>query len=538
MVLLVFTVLLNLAAPAGAQNTLQLPDVTLFGEFTLYLAAPEPRTWAVPAAMGLSDRRLNYPRSPYKILLAPPAPPGIYWLSIPPWRRAPAGLLPEPLPDDPPIQQGAGPSFSPSGWQTSIDYIPGSTVVSVFNTTRSSGVWDLSADLRFDLADGWVSSPPSSPTDLIFTVHSGRRSVALNIDAGGGLGAFYGTGASSLYTLDGFAELYGEAGIFRWGEGTHFVGVSGIDGGSPPTDADRQRGAVEQDLRIALVGSRFDLSLHTVAILSAGVPSLNTEQQGRVLLELGWRHPSSALRMWAGAAALYYDDSLTFYPSGGLELYPTAFLSLLLRAAPFVRLPVQVDALCALSAIQADSGLARFEIEGGYSLFSELRFDPVASFGAALSFQWIKGSIYFLDASDLGFGFANTDQGVLAGDLIWQIRSGRPGIRLNLTGELAVDLPIIETPWENPVYSYAGMVWTTDFHKLPLEFIIKALIGDYFDDGSQPFLFTNWEIVSGLTTSIEGNWKIGKYGTVHTGFEAFLTPKFSFRFLIGYGIRR
>jgi len=80
-------------------------------------------------------------------------------------------------------------------------------------------------------------------------------------------------------------------------------------------------------------------------------------------------------------------------------------------------------------------------------------------------------------------------------------------------------------------------VWTTDFHKLPVEFIIKGLIGDFADDGSLPFLFTDWEIVSELMTSVEANWKIGKRGTVYTGLEMFFLENIRYRILVGYGIR-
>ena len=50
MVTLVLLVLLNIAVPAAAQSTLQLPDVVLLGEYTLYLAAPEPNPLKVPSS--------------------------------------------------------------------------------------------------------------------------------------------------------------------------------------------------------------------------------------------------------------------------------------------------------------------------------------------------------------------------------------------------------------------------------------------------------------------------------------------------------
>jgi hypothetical protein len=335
------------------------------------------------------------------------------------------------------------------------------------------------------------------------------------------------------------AGLYGEAGVFQWSEESRLCGISGIGGGIPPADPDEQRGAVQQNVELALSGSRWDLSLESGGVLAAGLPSADTEKSGRMTLELGWRHPKSTLRLWAGGAVLYYDESLEFFPSGGLELYPTDFSSLSLRAAPFVRLPARaLQALCAARSVSAGSAVPQLRSEGGYSLLSEVRFDPGATFAAAFSLEWIDGRIYLLDTSDREISLIDANQGVLRGDLIWQMRAGRPGIRLNLSGQAAAGLPLSATPWRELLYSRCGLVWTTDFHKLPVEFIIKALIGDFADDGSGAFLFTDWEIISSLVTSIEVNWKIGKNGAVHTGFEAFLTPNFSYRFLIGYGVRR
>ena len=538
MVILCFAVLLNLAAAAEAQNTLELPDVTLFGEYTLYLPAPEPKNQELPSVAGPGDHRLGYPRSLFRVQPAVPDPPGLYWQSIPGSPLAAPAILLEPLPNDPlrPSQRSGQPPAS-AGWQVGMDYLPAEAVVSKLTSMRSSGVWDLTADLRLDLADGWVSSSPEGPTDVTIAVQIRRRAEMLNLDAGLGAGAFYGADAAALFTLDAAAGLYGELGVLRWGEQTQLFGISGMN---PPVDTDRQRGAVQQDLELALAGSAFDLTLRAAGILAGGLPSLDAERHGRLSLELGWRHPASTLRMWAGAAALYTDQSLALYPSGGLELYPAHFFSVMLRGAPFVRLPEQggFRALCATRAVETASGPPQLQVEGGYSLYSELRVDPLASFGAAVSFEWKKGRIYYLDASVPQLRFDDTNQGVVEGDLLWQMRADRPGLRLNLTGALAVPFPLTSALWPEPLYNYAGVVWAADFHKLPVEFIIKTLVGDYADDGSEAFLFTDWEIFSGLAASIEGNWKIGQYGAVHTGFEAFLTPNFSFRILIGYGIRR
>ena len=545
MIMLVFALLLSTAAPAPAQSTLQLPDVTLFGEYTLFIAPPAPMALEIPAAKGMSDNRLSYPRSMYKVDLAAPDPPLVYWQAIPRSLLAPPGLLPDSPVGEASQYAGAGLSAASGGWRALVDYIPGSTIVSDLATIRSSGVWDLSVLLHFDLADGWITSPPQSPTDLTFEVQSRRRAEALNIDAAFAMGAFYNAGASAVYALGLNAGLYGQAGVFQWREETRLLGISGVGGGSPPVDPDVQRGAVQQELELALAGSHWDLSLRSGGVLAAGLPSSETEEHGCASLELGWHPSSSVLRLLVGGAALYYEDSLAFYPSGALELSPSAYFSLLIRAAPFIRLPPQrLQTLCAVQAVAEGSGVPHLQTEGGYSLYSELRFDPGAVFAAAVSFDWTKGRIYLLDASDREWGesgemsFTDTNRGALQGDLIWQLRAGQPGVRLNLTGTAAVDFPLTAASWRELLYSRAGVVWTTDFHKLPVEFIIKGLIGDFADDGSREFLFTDWEIRSGIVTSIEGNWKIGTNGALHTGFEAFLSPNFSYRFLIGYGIRR
>jgi len=543
MILLLFMLLLSLATPAAAQSMLQLPDVTLFGEYTLYLAAPAPMVQELPAATGMNDSRFSYPRTLFKVDLAAPQPPLVYWQRIPRSVLAPPGLLPATGSEQAGLYAGGGGSAASGGWQTRLDYIPGSAIVSEFAAVRSSGVWDLSGLLRLDLADGWVTRPPETPTDLTFAVQTRRRAEALNIDAAFGAGAFYSTASaaavSPVYTLGLNAGLYGQAGALHWREETRLSAISGIGGGVPPVDPDEQRGAVQQELELSLIGPRWALSLRSGGVLAAGLPSSEAEEHGSVSLELGWDHPRSILRLWAGGAALYYDDSLLFYPSGGLELYPTDFFSLSLRAAPFVRLPAQsLQTLCIVQEVSGGSALPHLRSEGGYSLYSELSFDPGAVFGATLSFEWIKGRIYLLDASALELDFAATNRGVLQGDLIWQARAAQPGVRLILTGAVAAAFPLTAEPWRELLYSRAGVAWSTDFHKLPVEFIIKALIGDFADDGSRAFLFSDWEVISGLVSSIEGNWKIGANAAVHTGFEAFLTPNFSYRFLIGYGIHR
>ena len=544
MITLILAVLLGLSVPAAAQSTLQLPDVTLLGEYTLYLAAPSPPVQEIPQATGISDSRLSYPRYLFKVDLAVPQPPLLYWQRIPRSTLAPPGLLPDSRLGEEERYGGDGQTADSGSWQAGIAYIPTKTVVSEFSAVRSSGVWDLAALLHFDLADGWITTPPDFPTDLTFTVQSRRRAETVNFDAAVGVGAFYSADSTAVYTLGLSAGTHGEAGLFQWQEETRLFGISGIGGGTPPLDPDEQRGAVQQDLELSLIGSRWELAFRSAGVLAVGLPTAGAEEHGRSSLELGWRHPDSILRLWAGGAALYYEDSLTFHPSGGLELYPTDLFSLSLRAAPFLGLPSQdLQNLSAAQAVSNGSTVPHLQCAGGYSLYSELSFDPAVPFAAALSFEWIKGRVYLLDASQRDLtepelDFADSNRGVVQGDLIWQMRAAHPGVRLHLTGAFAASFPVSASLWRDRLYSHAGLVWSTDFYKLPVEFIIKALIGDYADDGSEAFLFSNWEIVSGIVTSIEGNWKIGKNGVVHTGLEAFLSPNTGFRFLIGYGFRR
>jgi hypothetical protein len=534
----VLVVLLSLAATVTAQSTLQLPDVTLFGEYTLYLAAPPPPPQQIPAATAFSDDRLSYPRSLFKVDLAAPGPPVLYWQRIPRSLIAPPGLLPDSPAGDP--SRYAGSTETPAGhWQASVDYIPGAIVSTEVASSRSSGVWDLAAELDFNLADGWVTTTPDFPTDLTFALQARRRALALNVDAAVNGGAFYGAGAAGVYTLGLGTALSGDASPLRWAEHTQLYGISGIGGGTPPADPDVQRGAVQQDIELSLAGSRWELSLRSRGVLAAGVPSSVREEHGRASLELGWQPSSRVLLLRAGGAALYYDESLTFYPSGGVQFYPVDFMSVSVHGAPFIRQPPpNVQALTAVEEAFLGSSTAHLQTEGGYSLYAEVRVDTGAVFATSLSFEWIDGRIYLLDASDRAVRFTGTNQGVLQGDLTWQVSPANPGIRFDLNGELAAAFPLTGEPWRNALYSNAGLVWTTDFHKPPVEFIIKALIGDYADDGSKAFLFTDWEIVSGLMTSIEGNWKIGQHGAIHGGVEAFLHPDISFRFLFGYGIRR
>jgi hypothetical protein len=525
MLVLLLGLFLNVSAPIESQNTLRLPDVTLLGEYTVYLPAPEPKTPQVPDAAGLSDHRLGNHRMIESVVPAPPAAPDVYWQSIPSSAIGPPGLLP-----DVGLRSAGESAASSAGWRGKIDYIPGKSVGSVFETARTSGLWNLSGDLRVDLADGWVSNPPDSQTDVLFDTKAQRRSQTLSIEAGVGTGAYYPSSGGAVYSLDLLAGLHGQAGILRWRESTQLFGTSVLPGGSPPAEADVQRGAVQQDLQLELIGSGFGISAQAGGILAGELSSSEAEEHGRLVLDLVWQPPSSILRVRAGGSALYYDGSLSFYPSGSLELYASDLLTFLVRAAPFLRIPTRRSLLSSYAV----EGLEQLQAEGGYSVFSELRIEPAPSFSAWASFEWRKGSIYFFDASHMEFADAN--QGVLAGDLFWQIRAARPAVRVDLTARMGFPFPLTLDSWPELLYRYAGLVWRTGIHKPPLEFIIKGLAGQFADDGSQPFLFTDWEIVSGLMASIEGNCKVGKRGTVHAGFETFFSPNPTFSFLIGYGI--
>ena len=538
MIMLVLAVLLNLALPAFPQNTLQLPDVTLFAEYNLYLPAPEPKTLEIPEAVELSNHRFSYPRYLARVNLAAPIPPSTYRQGIPRAVFVFPGLRSTADPSavhSPPNEMQSEIAAPERSWQAGIDYIPGSTLASSFAAARSTGVWDLSAELFLALADGWISTPPQAPTDLTVDLQAARRAAVLAVDTALTAGVFYNTGTSALYNIGAYAELQGETGILGFREATRLYAVSGW--GAVPASADTPRCAVQQDLYLSLAGAGVELSLQAAGILAAGLPSEDVEQHGRLMLELGWRSSDAFVRLYAGAASLYYRNILSFYPSGGLELYPNRVLSIVLRGAPFLRLPARED-FSGIHALGAESGLPQLQAEGGYSLVSELLVDPGARFGAALRFEWRKGRFYTLDAADLQLEYTDGNQGVLAGDVNWLIRPDRPGIRIHLNGELATAFPLSMQTGPQLLYGYAGLAWRTDFHKPPVEFIIEALIGDFADHGSQPFLFTDWEIVSGLIAGAEANWRIGTHGTVHTGFEAYLRPDFRYRLLIGYGISR
>ena len=209
MIMLILALLLSLSAPAAAQSTLQLPDVTLLGEYTLLLTAPSPADQDVPQATGMSDSRLSYPRYLFKIDLAVPRPPLVYWQRIPRSALAPPGLLPDSRSGEADRNGGDGQTAESSGWQAGLDYIPTETVISEFSAARSSGLWDLAALLHFDLADGWITSPPDFPTDLTFAVQSRRRAQIVDFDAVVGIGAFYSADAAAVYTLGLSAGTHG-----------------------------------------------------------------------------------------------------------------------------------------------------------------------------------------------------------------------------------------------------------------------------------------------------------------------------------------
>ena len=538
MIMLVVAVLLNLAVPAFPQSTLRLPDVTLFGEYTLYLPAPEPKALEIPQAADLNDNRLSYPRYLTLVNLAAPPPPSTFEQGMPQSVIALRARRFEPEPSEAlslPSRMQPATTEPQRGFRAGIDYIPGTTVASSLAAARSTGVWDLAAELNLALADGWITVPPRAPTDLIVDLGAARRDPRMAVDASITAGAFYNPGASALYNIGASAGLQGEAGIFAYRETTRLSAVSGW--GAMSAGADTPRGAVQQDLYLGLSGSGMGFALRAAGILAAGLPPEDFQSDGCLSLELGWRSADAFLHLYAGAASLYYQNLLYFYPSGGIELYPDHVLSIVLRGSPFVRLPARED-FHGIHAVEASSGLPQLQTEGGYSLISEVLVDPAAGFGAALRFEWRKGCFYTLAADDLQLEYGDGNQGVLAGDLNWLIRPESPGIRLHLYGELARGFPLSMQTWRQLLYGDAGLRWRTDFHKPPIEFIIEASIGDFADHGSQPFLLTDWEIVSGLIVGAEINWRIRTHGTVHMGFEAYLRPDFSYRMLIGYGIGR
>ena len=57
------------------------------------------------------------------------------------------------------------------------------------------------------------------------------------------------------------------------------------------------------------------------------LPSADNEMNGLARMELAFLPSSLPLRLWAGAAAVYYDSGLDIYPTADLELYPTNWLT-------------------------------------------------------------------------------------------------------------------------------------------------------------------------------------------------------------------
>jgi hypothetical protein len=121
MIMLLMTLLLSLGTPAAAQSTLQLPDVTLFGEYTLFLAAPPPLPQKIPPAAGMNDSRLSYPRPRFKVEPAAPEPPLSYWQQIPRTVLAPPGLLPDSGTGEAGQVVGEGQPAASSSWQGRVD---------------------------------------------------------------------------------------------------------------------------------------------------------------------------------------------------------------------------------------------------------------------------------------------------------------------------------------------------------------------------------------------------------------------------------
>ncbi len=542
MLIVLISLALGLSVPLPAQDnavtqsdaqTLQLPDVTLLGEYTVYLSAPAPKLPAAPAARGLSDERFAYPIGAAPPIWVAPEPATLILSGGTAARRYELTSSGR----NKAVDLSSADLPSAQAWRVRTDYIVQESVQSRFSLTRSRGLWDFSSELALGLADGWSNRNPESPTDLLFSVQATRRTECLMLDLLGSGGAFYLPSFSPLYDLQLTAELEGRGEFIRWLTRTSLYGNSETDS---ETEEGERRGLAAQDIELAFCGSRFCISIKGTAIMRGELPSSSLEEHGLLSAELCWMSPRRMLRFWAGAAGLVYDGSLEIVPSGGFELSATQWFTLLFQATAFLRPPPHPD----FYAAQAGEGLYQMGVEGGYNLSTKALFDWTDRFGASVSFDWQKGRFYRL--REEGIEFEQANEAVAAAELVWHVckrASGRPDLRIQALSQLGLRWPLTGNIGERIEFRTVGGELVLGFQKIPVEFIIEALWGDFADDGSWPFLFSDWEIISGLTTGILSEWGIGRRHTLRTGVE-FFSPigsgdpvDYSYRFLIGYDIR-
>jgi hypothetical protein len=539
--------LLSILQPAQAQEisgsnssaksdrgTLELPAVTLLGEYVVYLPVPRPKSPGLPAVTGMRTGRLSTSRPAPPPPITAPEPSELRWPSVhasivrrsgvP--SRADEGLQSA---DDLRVQTAS----APPAWQARVDYLPRALVQSSLLGSRYSGSWERFTDLALGLADGWLESEPGSPTYLSCALTALRRTEALLLKLEGGAGVFYPPSTSPRFTLMLGAELGNQGPRIHWREKTRLYGNN-------DSNVEGQIGLAEQEIDFAVFSGQLGAAMKASGVVRDRLPSADNEMNGLAGMELAFLPSSLPLRLRAGAAAVYYDSGLDIYPTAHLELYPTNWLAVTAGAAPFIRPPSKPD----LYAVQADSDLPQLAVEGGYAVTSRLALDMSARLQASVSFEWINGRIYRF--RDQAFFFEQANQGTLSGQLAWNILEtvpGRPGMRIYTTGKAGFPFPPPAAVWQALLFYSVGAQWVLDFHKPSTEIIIEALWGEFADDGSSPFLFENWSIFSGLMTGIEANVDISNRHSLRAGVEIFIPieksgqESYTLQFLLGYGIR-
>ncbi len=542
-----FLLLLSILQPAQAQETLglsdgaetdrgtlELPAVTLLGEYVVYLPVPRPKSPGLPAAMGMRTDRFSASRPAPPPVIAAPEPADLRWPSVLAATAALSGVL-SPADENPQSTDGSQvrTTSAPPVWQARVDYLPRALVQSSLLLSRYSGSWERFSDLALGLADGWLESDPGCPTYLSYALKAVRRTEALLLELEGGAGAFYPPSTSPRFTLMLGAELGNQGPRIHWRERTRLYGSS-------DAYVEGQIGLAEQGIELAVFAGQLGVAMKASGIVRVRLPSAVTETNGLAGMELAFLPSSLPLRLWAGAAAVYYDSRLDIFPTAALELYPADWLTVTAGAAPFIRPPSKPD----FYAVQADSDFPQLAVEGGYSIISRLALDISVRLQASVSFEWINGRIYRF--RDRALVFEQANQGTLSGQLAWNILEtapGRPGMRVYTTGQAGFPFPLPVRAWQALLFHSVGGEWVLDFHKPPAEIIIEALWGEFADDGSLPFLFENWSIFSGLMTGIEANVDISNRHSLRAGVEIFIPIEkteredYTFQFLLGYGIR-
>ncbi len=504
-------VLLSLAGAVGfaedGGEELLLPDVTLTGRDTRFLAPPPPVV--LPAAVpAVEVDRAGY------------LPPGVPAPPVPGEQGAAVFFTPGGMPAAggatsaaaAPGGGAAGGEPSRSLLELSLEYVPGQRAAARAQAAGGSGPWGSEGALWVEVPDGWLGVP-AAPGSVQGRAAVRRSWLGAAATLQGYGGAFLPSGGPGRYLLGVEQTLRDAGGSLR----------QSTSSGGLAREGSRE-GVLAERLEVRLFGPPLRLLVGGSGVLYGLTEPQRLSPEALLFAGAALEPAASALRASLAGSLLLHRGAWRIYPRAAVRWLPAAGVVLQGFAAPYLDIPPDLELLGASAA--------------------ELTLEPLAGFhggvSAAGELPWVEASL----AARIESGPRLTVEG---GRLLRE-----EGLRAAVSPRLMLrspgDPPFFTAGWDMSVAlslpaALDSTLWgQIELHvqRAALGIIMAALWGDFPAEGLEslpgmprlPFsglallLRLDREVLPGGTLSLEGQLLRPEDG-----------GRFSFRALLGFQAR-